>query len=652
MSEQTPKKNWFAAPGHTPEPKNKPSPPPAPIAPNAPFPAPPPPIARVKPPAAPKRSTNFVFSEDTPPATRGVSVSAPTVALPGVGSQGTLGPLSLHTSIPTQDLGGEKMLMPAPRTRIEEKFIPTLGGIPLVAKLGQGGMGAVYLGVDPQTQGEVAVKVLPFHLADRDPVMIERFFREAKMSMAVNSPNVVKVSDAREENGLCYIVMEFVAGASAGGLLKKYKGGRLTEADALEICIAATKGLIAAHKAGIIHRDIKPDNILIPQGSAPGSFDLKAGKLADLGLARTEEHGNSLTQSQTAMGTPGYLAPEQAMDARKCGKPADIFSMGATLYALLAGRPPFNAKSPMEVIMATVNKPHDPLPDLRPDASAATVAFVNRCLMKEAQHRFRDAESMLQALNLCKDVLAHPERQSKAVEEIRGAAPLPDAKKMEQPYFDELTLKAPTPMRRPEIEAEAGIAKLRANENRAKAMPMIAALVLAGFVGAGVAMLFMSSPEPKPEAKAPPVEPVALPKAAPPPPPAPVAATGPQSLGDKKFQDLQQAQLDRLNGVVHTMDKVDEKVKQAKIVEPILPISSIQDEEPGQSFFSAGRVMFAFITSIIGMVYMLYSRKSKSMSFGLCGALLSIMTWFIPWLSVGVMLAGVLISLPLFMAKR
>lgn len=547
------------------------------------------------------------------------------------------------------------MLMPAPRSSIENMRVPSLGGIPLVAKLGHGGMGAVYLGLDPKSGGEVAVKVLPFHMADRDPVLIERFFREAKMSMQIQSPNLVRVSNAAEENGLCFIVMEFVSGVSAGGYLKKNKGARLAEAEALDICIAATQGLLAAHKAGIIHRDIKPDNILLPKDDAvPGKFRLLDAKLADLGLARTEEHGNSLTQSQTAMGTPGYLAPEQAMDARKSGKPADVFSMGATLYAMLTGRPPFHAKAPLEIIMQTVNQPHEPLPSLRPEVSAATVALVDRCLMKESQHRFRDAESLLTGLKLCREVLTHPERQARAVEQLRGSQLHAQEKpKLQQPYFDELTMQAPTPLRRPELEADAGIARLRADEQRKNVLPLVAALVLAGFMGAGIAMLVLTptSAEKKPAAA--PVPPLVVtvpvsPAAA----PAPVVPEGPAGTGDKRFQDLQQQQLDRITKVGDSLTKVQKKVDQAKVLEPMMPISSVQDEEPGETFFSAGRVMFSFLVSTLGLAYVLYSRKSKGMAFGVCGAILMLQGWFIPWLAVGVMLAGVLLALPLFLEKR
>src|SRR5205807_2276357 len=134
----------------------------------------------------------------------------------------------------------------------------------------------------------------------------------------------------------------------------------LSEIEALEICIAATEGLAAAHAEAIVHRDVKPDNILIPK-SKQGELQLKAAKLADLGLARGEDSGDSLTGTRTALGTPGFMAPEQCMDAKKAKTPADVFSMGATLYALLACRTPFKGETPMETVLATLQKPHAPI---------------------------------------------------------------------------------------------------------------------------------------------------------------------------------------------------------------------------------------------------------------------------------------------------
>jgi tetratricopeptide (TPR) repeat protein len=318
---------------------------------------------------------------------------------------------SFTTSLPSQDLSGDKLVMSAPRIVVQGKPAPSLGGIPLLAKLGQGGMGAVYYGVHPRLEMEVAIKVLPFNVAESNPDSIQRFYREAKIAAKVKSPHLVSVSDVNEENGLFYLVMEFVKGTSAGSYLKGIReNGQagLNEAIALDICIAATEGLAAAHQQGIIHRDVKPDNIMIPT-LANGSHQFKNAKLADLGLARSNDSGKSLTGADACMGTPGYMSPEQSMDARHCGKPADVFSMGATVYALLTGRAPFGGSALMKILLDTQRHPHTPVRELRPDVSAATAKLIDRCLMKDSSQRFEDADALLVEMRRCRDAIGEPD---------------------------------------------------------------------------------------------------------------------------------------------------------------------------------------------------------------------------------------------------
>ncbi|MCW8133376.1 MAG: serine/threonine protein kinase, partial [Planctomycetota bacterium] len=314
---------------------------------------------------------------------------------------------SANLSVAPEDLSGERMLRDATKMPFEQRQVPSLGGIMLLAKLGQGGMGAVYYGVHPRLRTEVAVKVLPFHLADRNPELVNRFVREAQIAAQIKSPHLVGVTDVNEENGLFYLVMEFVRGTSAGSYLKKIKAGGgagLSEGEALDICVAAVTGLAAAHMKGIIHRDIKPDNVLIPAVQG-GTLDMKECKLADLGLARGEESGQSLTGTQAVMGTPGYMAPEQGMDARKAGKPADVFSVGAMLYALLCGNAPFRDGPALAVIFKAINEPHEPLSTYRPDVSPGTLALIDRCLAKHPQERYADASALLEALKVCRSAL-------------------------------------------------------------------------------------------------------------------------------------------------------------------------------------------------------------------------------------------------------
>jgi len=326
---------------------------------------------------------------------------------PGSGSGGNL-ELPEDLPVAVADLTQDKLILAAGRMTVGGKPVPALAGIPLLAKLGQGGMGAVYLGIHPRLRKIVAMKILPFTLAEQDPGMIERFYREAQIAARVESPHLVRVMDVNQDpSGLFYLVMEFVSGISAGSLLRtEAKAGRrgLNEALALDLCIAATTGLCAAHAENIVHRDIKPDNILIPR-SPTGELEHLKSKLADLGLARGEDLGQSLTGAQSALGTPGYMAPEQAMDAKHAGKPADVFSLGATLYAFLTGQAPFTASNLGRALLDTIQQPHVPVQSQRPDTSPGTAAVIDRCLMKDAGMRFTDARDLLEALKRAREAL-------------------------------------------------------------------------------------------------------------------------------------------------------------------------------------------------------------------------------------------------------
>ncbi|MBE7462746.1 MAG: serine/threonine protein kinase [Planctomycetes bacterium] len=303
-------------------------------------------------------------------------------------------------SIAIENLLEDRLLNGASRLNLNGRSTPALAGIPLLRKLGQGGMGAVYLGLHPRLEREVAVKVLPLHLMESNPQLVTRFLREARIAAKIQSPHLVNVYDVHEEGGLFFIVMEFVDGQSAGQYLREVRkrtSAGLPEADALAICAGATAGLAAAHAEGVIHRDVKPENILLPVDAA-GALRLGDAKLADLGLARSEDSDQGLTGTQMVMGTLGYLAPEQAMDAKSVGPAADVFSLGATLYALLTGTPPFERQSAAKALMDTLQQPHVPLAELRPDVSPAVVTLVDRCLAKDPAARFPDASGLLEYL--------------------------------------------------------------------------------------------------------------------------------------------------------------------------------------------------------------------------------------------------------------
>jgi formylglycine-generating enzyme required for sulfatase activity len=289
-----------------------------------------------------------------------------------------------------EDLTQDRLLLTHTR---DERGRPTLGRIPLHCRIGKGGMGSVYYAIHPRLHVEVAVKVLPHHLLEEDPALADRFVSEARLAASLSSENIVRVLDVDQDQGTYFIVMEYVHGESAGALLRRRRAEGtpgLPEAEALDIVTAATRGLAAAHARGIIHRDIKPDNILLPGG------DGRKAKLADLGLAKPMGAGQSLgTASHMTMGTPGYMAPEQANDARSAGPPADVFATGATLYALLSGQEPFPGPSVNAILRDTELKEPKPLPST---VSAKTRELVAVCMTKDPAGRFADAKALLSAL--------------------------------------------------------------------------------------------------------------------------------------------------------------------------------------------------------------------------------------------------------------
>ena len=331
------------------------------------------------------------------PATQQRKTEATTsIPLPFSGGSGKR---STVLSVPRTNLDSERILRDAPRLTYDGADCPSLGGIALLAKLGEGGMGTVYYGIHPRLNAEVAVKVLPFHLAERDPTLINRFIREAQIAAHVRSPHLVHVLDVNQDKGLYFLVMEYVCGltgAKATMALRRAGKIGLDQLDAAAVCIAAARGLKAAHERGVVHRDIKPDNIIIPFRLPSDELLWSDAKLMDLGLARMLQHeGTGLTATESSMGTPGYMSPEQAMDAKSATHRSDLFSMGATLYGLLAGRSPFQRESAMKTLFATVHESCAPLSNFRDDIHPHITAIVDRCLTKEPERRFENVDEFL-----------------------------------------------------------------------------------------------------------------------------------------------------------------------------------------------------------------------------------------------------------------
>ncbi|MDQ3728518.1 MAG: protein kinase [Actinomycetota bacterium] len=262
----------------------------------------------------------------------------------------------------------------------------------LESKLGSGGMSTVYLALDETLQRKVAAKVLHREMGDQ-PDQLERFRREARAVAQISHPNVVAVIDAgNDEDGHPYIVFEYVEGETLKQRIDRL--GRLPLDEAAAYAIEVGRGLQAAHEAHMVHRDVKPQNVLIDtEGRA---------KVTDFGIALSKQD-DGLTKTGRVLGTTDYVSPEQAM-----GKPvdarSDIYSLGILLFEMLRGDVPFKAETLVGVAMKHVN---DPMPNIqasRPGTSAALSAVIERATQKEPNKRYRTMAEMLSDLEAALEV--------------------------------------------------------------------------------------------------------------------------------------------------------------------------------------------------------------------------------------------------------
>ena len=227
----------------------------------------------------------------------------------------------------------------------------SIGRYHILEKLGEGGMATVYKAYDTRLERNVAIKVLrtdQFIPAQLEMVL-QRFEREAKSLAKLSNPNIVNILDFGEHEGMPYLVMEYLP----GGTLKKKLGQAIPWQEAIHALLPVARGLAYAHKHGVIHRDVKPANILISEEDAP--------ILTDFGIAKLLEgtDGHTLTGSGVGIGTPEYMAPEQGMGASTIDERADIYSLGIVLYEMVTGRKPYIADTPMAVVLKQMT---DPLP--------------------------------------------------------------------------------------------------------------------------------------------------------------------------------------------------------------------------------------------------------------------------------------------------
>jgi serine/threonine protein kinase len=321
--------------------------------------------------------------------------------------------------------------------------------------VGTGGMSSVFRAHDSQLERRVAIKILHEHYA-ADPEYLERFRREARAVAKLSHPNIVTVIDRGDDDGRQYIVFEHVEGENLKELV--LRSGRLPVRRALELALAIADGLAFAHDRGLVHRDVKPQNVLLNRDGEV--------KVTDFGIARSLHMDHGVTQTGTVLGTGEYLAPEQAS-----GKPVspatDVYSLGVVLWELLAGDVPFVGENFVAIALRHVNEPPPSLRERRPDVTPRLEAAVHRALAKDPANRFPSMKAFARELRAC-------------LAEVDGEIPVADP---------ELTLITPpttAPARAPEQRRPPS---RRPARSRRPLLWVLLALIVAGVAFGAVLLL-------------------------------------------------------------------------------------------------------------------------------------------------------------------
>ena len=310
---------------------------------------------------------------------------------------------------------------PRQRRRFELDVGETVGGYRVVASLGGGGMGVVYVAEHLLLGRRAAIKVLRpelSHSAD----LVQRFFAEARATTQVRHPGIVEVYDfGYTEDELAYLVMELLDGVSLAERLER--DHHLPFAAAILIARRIALALSAAHERGIVHRDVKPDNIFLIRDGDGGP--VPQIKLLDFGIARLVEEGalaGRKTSTGVVMGTPIYMSPEQCQSTGQCDHRSDLYSFGCLWFEMMTGQPPFVADSAFELMAAHISTPPPDVRDHAEDVPAEVAAIIERLLAKDPRDRFQTARELIAALDAA--IERHGvERRSAAMATI--AAPMP-----------------------------------------------------------------------------------------------------------------------------------------------------------------------------------------------------------------------------------
>jgi predicted Ser/Thr protein kinase len=269
----------------------------------------------------------------------------------------------------------------------KSKKITQLGDFKLERKLGQGGMGTVFLATQTSLDRKVALKTLSPEFAKK-PDFVQRFLREARSMARLQHPNVVQVYAADSLSGVNFAAIEFIDGQSMQNWMNELK--QLSVGDALHVILVCADALKHAHDQNMIHRDIKPDNILVTSKGVV--------KVADFGLAKALDEDVSMTQSGTGLGTPLYMAPEQARNAKHVDKRSDIYALGSTLYYFVTGKLPFTGENTLELIVAKEKGTYTSARKLNPKVSERLDLIIGKMLLKDPKDRYGDCGDIIKDL--------------------------------------------------------------------------------------------------------------------------------------------------------------------------------------------------------------------------------------------------------------
>jgi serine/threonine protein kinase len=252
----------------------------------------------------------------------------------------------------------------------------SVGRYDLVEKIAEGGMGTVYKARHQETGQLAAIKIVPAHLA-KNPILLKRFEQEYNAAKTLDHANIVRALDFGQTGGCPYLVMEYVDGESLGQRLEREH--HLPESEAIRIIAQVAQGLYRAHKKGLVHRDVKPDNVLL---TSDGQV-----KLADLGLVKEIDTDLNLTRTGRGLGTPHFMAPEQFRNAKNADVRCDIYSLAATLYQMVTGELPFKSNGPLDAWMKKINNELSPPRSLMPSLSERVDWAIRRGMNPDPNQR-------------------------------------------------------------------------------------------------------------------------------------------------------------------------------------------------------------------------------------------------------------------------